>query len=240
MLRADEIAVVVQALGDLSDRCLLTGGTSIPYYCTERPDEAPRVTRDVDVVLDVRTRGDFQEIENSLRQRGFRNDTSEGAPICRWLLHDLITVDVMPLDGSVLGFTNPWYAAGWDLAIPVQITQTCTWRMLSPPFVLAAKCVAYSSRGADDPQSSSDLEDIVRLINSRPALPHEVAAAPVDCQQFVASFFGDLLRLADLSFVISGHLNGDPSSQARLPLVRQRMTWLADPSRIPMDSNHAQ
>lgn len=240
MPSADEIAAVVQALGDLKDRCLLTGGTSIPFYCTERQDEAPRATRDVDVILHVHTRGDFQEIEELLRQRGFNHDHREDAPICRWLLHDIITVDVMPLDESVLGFTNPWYAAGWELSIPVQITPDCQWRMLSAPFVLAAKCVAYQSRGAGDPQSSHDLEDIIRLINARPALPREVAAAPTACQQFIVGFFGKLLRLSDLPFIIAGHLNGDPASQARLSLIRQRINWLADPTRIPVDQNRAQ
>jgi hypothetical protein len=240
MLGANEIAAVAQALGDVKERCLLTGGASVPFYCTERQDEAPRATRDVDVVLHVRTRGDHQDVEVLLRQRGFRNDTRKGAPICRWILDDQIMVDVMPLDGAVLGFTNPWYAAGWDLAIPVQVTPTCAWRMLAPPFMLAAKAVAYAARGAGDPQSSHDLEDIIRLINGRPALAREVAVAPADCQRFVAGFMVDLLRLDDLPFIIGGHLNGDPSSQARLPIVRQRMQWLADPSRLPVDANRAQ
>ena len=240
MPSASEIAAVAQALGDLKERCLLTGGASIPYYCTERQDEAPRPTRDVDIVLHVRTRGDHQEIESLLGQRGFHPDTSDGAPICRKILHDRIPVDVMPLDGAVLGFTNPWYAAGWDLAIPVQITPTCAWRMLAPPFMLAAKAVAYASRGARDPQSSHDLEDIIRLINCRPALAREVASAPADCQRFVAGFAAGLQRFDDLPFLISGHLNGDSSSQARLPLIRQRLQWLADPSRLPVDPNRAQ
>ncbi len=238
MPSADDIAAVAQALGDLKDRCLLTGGASIPFYCTERLEELPRATRDVDVILQVRTRGVFEEVENQLRQRGFSNDPREGAPICRWILRapvGEITVDIMPLDGSVLGFTNPWYEAGWDLSIPVQLTSACQWRMLSPPFVLAAKCVAYANRGAGDPQSSHDLEDIIRLVNARPTLPREVADAPVACQGFLAGFVADLLAHPDLATIISGHLNGDPSSQARLPLVHERLKQLAQPDRIPVE-----
>ena len=236
MPSAEEIAVVVQALGDLKDRCLLTGGASIPFYCTERIEESPRATRDVDVVLHVTTSGDFYELENVLRARGFANDRREGAPICRWLLRGAITVDIMPLDGSVLGFTNPWYEAGWAHAIPVQLTPTCQWRMLSPPFMLAAKCVAYRSRGAADPQSSHDLEDIIRLTNARPVLPREVTDAPIDCQQFIAGFFAELLTHPDLATIISGHLNGDPSSQSRMSLVRDRLQQFARPDRIPVES----
>ena len=240
MPSADDIAAVVQALGDLKDSCLLTGGASIPFYCTERLEELPRATRDVDVVVHVSARGDFQDIEDRLRQRGFSHDRREGAPICRWILHAAIgeiTVDLMPSDGSVLGFTNPWYEAGWSLAIPVQLTPACQWRMLSPPFVLAAKCVAYTSRGAGDPYSSHDFEDIIRLVNARPALPREVAAAPAACQGFLAGFFAQVLTNPDLAMIISGHLNGDPSSQARLPLVRSRLEQLAHPDRIPLESS---
>ncbi|MBA3586029.1 MAG: SAM-dependent DNA methyltransferase [Chloroflexi bacterium] len=108
--------------------------------------------------------------------------------------------------------------------------------MLSPPFVLAAKCVAHANRGAGDPQSSHDLEDIIRLVNARPALLREVADAPAACQHFVAGFVADLLIHPDLATIISGHLNGDPSSQARLPLVRDRLQQLAHPDRIPVES----
>jgi hypothetical protein len=239
MLGTDDIARVAWALGNLKDRCLLTGGASIPFYCIERHDEAPRPTRDVDVVLQVRTHSEYQEIETLLRQRGFRHDVSAGAPICRWVVDGSILVDVMPLDGAVLGFTNPWYAAGWDHAIPVRISADCDWRMLSAPFALAAKCVAFLHRGARDPQSSHDLEDIIRLIDGRPPLPQEVAAAPATCRHFVAGWVRDLLQLADLPFVLSGHLNGDRSSQARIPLIRQRLLWLADPSQVPGVADHA-
>ncbi len=228
----EEIAEVVRALGNLSDRCLLTGGSSIPFYCTERADEAPRVTRDVDVVLHVHTRGDMNDIEELLRQRGFRNDSSDGAPLCRWVLHGRTLVDIMPLDASVLGFSNPWYAAGWDLAIPVAITESCTWRILSAPYLLAAKTEAYRNRGAQHPQSSHDLEDILRIINGRPSLAAEVASSPQDCRGFLGRFFQELLGLPDLTFIISGHLNGDRSSQARIPMIRQRM-----PALIPRTSS---
>jgi hypothetical protein len=43
----------------------------------------------------------------SLRAKGFANDTSKGAPICRWIFND-IKVDVMPTDSEILGFSNKW------------------------------------------------------------------------------------------------------------------------------------
>lgn len=40
-----------------------------------------------------------------LRALGFREDQREGAPLCRWLVEDLV-VDVMPARERVLGFTT--------------------------------------------------------------------------------------------------------------------------------------
>jgi len=40
-----------------------------------------------------------------LKNAGFREDTREGAPMCRWVKEDTV-LDVMPPDEKVLGFTN--------------------------------------------------------------------------------------------------------------------------------------
>jgi hypothetical protein len=37
------------------------------------------------------------ELEKNLRAKGFANDTSQGAPICRWIFQD-IKVDVMQME----------------------------------------------------------------------------------------------------------------------------------------------
>jgi len=83
MAKFTDIEMVVVALGDLKNRCLLTGGIAIPFYLTEQLEEPPRVTVDIDVALDVHTTAEFHEIETVLRKSGFINDRSEGAPICR-------------------------------------------------------------------------------------------------------------------------------------------------------------
>ncbi|MEK6816068.1 MAG: hypothetical protein AABY09_00515, partial [Nanoarchaeota archaeon] len=73
---------------------------------TGAPDVRPTI--DVDVIIDVLSRYKYSEIEKTLRSLGFKHDTSEGAPLCRWVV-DGMKVDVMPTDGNILGFTNDWY-----------------------------------------------------------------------------------------------------------------------------------
>ena len=46
----------------------------------------PRPTKDVDVVVHATTKIEFSKTEKALRQLGFRQDMSEDAPICRYLL----------------------------------------------------------------------------------------------------------------------------------------------------------
>ena len=55
----------------------------------------------------------MKSFSERLRALGFREDISEGAPRCRWLI-DGMELDVMPVDEKVLGFTNRWYRAAMD------------------------------------------------------------------------------------------------------------------------------
>ena len=53
-----------------------------------------RATQDVDVIVEVASRMEYYRLEEELRRRGFKQDMSENAPVCRWLV-DIITI----LDG---------------------------------------------------------------------------------------------------------------------------------------------
>lgn len=48
-----DIEKVAAAMGDLKDRCFLAGGASIQFYLTDKLEENPRVTLDIDVVIEV-------------------------------------------------------------------------------------------------------------------------------------------------------------------------------------------
>jgi hypothetical protein len=136
-------------------------------------------------------------------------------------------VDIMPTKESVLGFTNRWYLAGLSSLMPISVTESCYWRVLSPPFLLASKCEAFGDRGFGDPASSSDLEDIVSLINARPSLFAEVMAANEVCRIFLAKWFSNVLKTEEILDVIPYHLAPGASGQQRLPMVLDRMRKIA-------------
>lgn len=83
------------------------GGSLLTLLITDKSVDAIRVTKDVDVMMNIRTRKEYHEADSELEKRGFKHDTREGAPICRWTLDDL-TVDVLPIREDVLGWKSKW------------------------------------------------------------------------------------------------------------------------------------
>ena len=70
------------------------GGSVLSLLVTDPVADAIRVTKDVDVIVDVKSRLEFHKVERLLERRGFRHDTREEAPVCRWMC-DEVTVDAV-------------------------------------------------------------------------------------------------------------------------------------------------
>jgi hypothetical protein len=103
--RAD-LARTAEALGPLAHEVVFVGGATVDLFVTDRASGPPRFTEDVDVIVRVATRADYYaRVETALRARGFKPDMRDDAPICRWVHGDL-TIDVMPTDQTILGFSN--------------------------------------------------------------------------------------------------------------------------------------
>ena len=160
------LVAVAYAFGPLRKRVVFVGGAVVNRYSTTpaSPPE-PRVTEDVDCIVEVAPRSAFYQLEEELRTLGFVNDVAAGV-ICRWTYQGL-TVDMMPIDPAILGFGNPWYAAGFTQAIPYTLPDNSTIRLLSPVYFLYTKLVALRDRGWGELRLSQDLEDIVHLVANR-------------------------------------------------------------------------
>ena len=126
---------IAAALGPLLPRMVFVGGTP-----------ATRVTKDVDVIVEVATHGGYFQVEKALRLQGFRNDTREGAPLCRWCWEELI-LDVMPTDPAILGFSNQWYPETMATAEDRMLPGGLTIRLVAPVYFIATKLEAFFGRG---------------------------------------------------------------------------------------------
>jgi len=172
-----QLEAVASALGDLLPHVTFVGGSTTVLLVDEAAHHGVRKTDDVDVILDVATLIDYHRFSARLREHGFREDR-EG-PACRWLF-DLptgrVTLDVMPIDEKILGFSNRWYKEAIMEAFEVALSSGMVIRVVSPAYFLATKFEAFAGRGKGD-YFSHDLEDIVFVLENRERFVFEL----MDC-----------------------------------------------------------
>ena len=211
------LEAAADALGDLLGEVVFVGGATLGLWITDPAAPEPRPTKDVDVIVEVASRGGFYEFEERLRARGLREDAESGV-ICRWR-HGELALDVMPTEASILGFTNRWQALAVPHAIERELPSGTRIAAVSPPFLMATKLEAFAGRGRDDYFGSRDFADVVSLLDGREELVDEVRSSPSDLRQYLAE---ELERnRAHPRFLdgIYGGLLPDDASQARAELI---------------------
>jgi hypothetical protein len=217
---------VAARFGGLREQVVFLGGAATALLITDVAAPDVRATLDVDVIVEIGTGPDYYRLAESLRAIGFREDASEGAPLCRWLI-DGIRVDIMPTDERILGFSNRWYLPALHHAARIEIGGETTIRLVTTPFFLATKLEAFSGRGRGDFMASHDLEDLVAVLDGRKEIVEEIRSAPADVREFLAGSFDGLLRSRDFLDALPGHLPPDAASQKRIKVVLDRMREIA-------------
>lgn len=141
--------------------------------------------------------------------------------ICRWV-HKAsgVLFDLMPVQPEVLGFSNRWYPYAVLTAARVDLGEGITIRLVSAVAFVATKLEAFAGRGGGDFLSSHDLEDVLNIVDGREELAEELAVAPVELKQAVATAFTPLLANPDFVNVLPG-LIAEPE-RAGLVLGRMR------------------
>jgi hypothetical protein len=213
---------VAQALGPLCQRFVFVGGCAAGLLVTDSAAPPARVTRDVDVIVEVLSLFEYQVLEKDLEGNGFKHDRRSDAPVCRWIVGGCI-LDVVPTDERILGFSNRWYGEAVRTASPFELPSGLQIRLISPPTFLATKLEAFAGRGGGDYRASHDLEDIVSLVNGRVELPDEVGSAAAGLRSYLANRSGALLAEPKFIDALPGHLPGDETSQARMPMIIDRL-----------------
>jgi hypothetical protein len=100
-------------------------------------------------------------------------------------------------------------------------------RLITPVHFLATKLEAFRGRGNDDYSGSPDLEDVITVIDGRSEIVSELERSAWDVQEYVASELRRLLGVPEFLDALSGFLMPDAGSQARRPLLLQRLRALA-------------
>ena len=209
-------------LGDL----VFVGGTVTGLLITDEAAGEPRTTFDIDAIADITSYAEYVAFGDRLRALGFAEDTTEGAPLCRWV-HPGTILDVMPLDEKILGFSNRWYRAAMEAGIIWQLSDDLAIRVVTAPFFLATKLEAFKGRGKGDFFGSRDLEDLLCVVDGRATLVAEVQAETVELRAYVRAEMKRLLTRTRFLDALPGHMPPDAASQARIGIVLQRLRDLS-------------
>jgi len=226
-MRADDpnlpyLRHIAEALGELREQVVFVGGAVAGLLVTDPLADPVRATRDVDAVVNA-SRAMFHRIEAQVAERGFARDVSSDV-ICRWV-HKAsgVLFDLMPVQPEVLGFSNRWYPYAVETAVPMDLGNGVTVRLVSAVAFVATKLEAFAGRGGGDFLSSHDLEDVLNIVDGREELAEELAAAPTELRQAVAAAFTPLLSNQDFVNVLPG-LIAEPE---RASLVIDRLRALS-------------
>lgn len=212
------LLLAVNQLGDLVDEMVFIGGCATGLLITDAAAPPIRATKDVDAIVKVATKADYYKLSERLRQQGFVEDTSDDAPLCRWVT-DKVTLDVMPTEADILGFGNKWYTAAMINAEIISLTGKVDIRMVSAPYFLITKLEAFDGRGNGDYLLSHDIEDMIAVMDGRPELAEEVRQSESALVDELATRLQELLEDKQFVDAVSGHMPTDEVSQSRVERI---------------------
>ncbi len=180
----DLLLSATRLLLPMINELVFVGGCATGLLVTDEALNGVRTTYDVDAIVEVASYAEYQSVADKLRELGFHEDTSEGAPICRWVQGGVV-LDVMPFDTEALGFSNRWYRAAMEASTVVSLNSEVSIRLVTAPYFIATKLEAFKGRGKGDFSTSHDLEDMITIVDGRPSTCEEIALAS-DVRDYVA------------------------------------------------------
>ena len=220
----ESIAKLNDALADAPFNFAFLGGSVLSLLVTDKTADAIRVTKDVDIMVDIKNRREFHAAERLLESRGFRHDTRDDAPICRWIYND-VTVDILPIREDVLGWRSKWFGE----ALLAAKTADCGGRqvnVVSPPYFVALKLEAFEERGRREFLYSTDFEDVICLFNGRASIVEEIAADE-QLAQVLGWKFREYLNAPELEDAVDGFVQTETDPSARKAAIMARFRDVA-------------
>lgn len=220
------LELAVEQLGPLVDDMVFVGGCATGLLLTDPAAPPIRQTRDVDVIVEAASLARYHRLAEQLRQRGFAEDQSPEAPICRWIAR-CVVLDVMPTDPHIIGFGNEWYRPALATAVSVSLPSGRRIQRVTAPYFLATKLAAFDGRGKSDYVASHDMEDIVAVLDGRGEVVDDVVRSEDAVRDFLRARMQALLGDGRFMAALPGHLPCDAASQARVRLIVDRMAAIA-------------
>jgi hypothetical protein len=168
-LLTDAAKLLEPLLGEL----VFVGGCATALLITDKAAADVRPTFDVDAIAEITSYAGYDTFSERLKKLGFQEDTTT-------------TLDVMPLDPKVLGFSNSWYRPAMEHSEERELENGLKIRLVAPVYFCASKFEAFEWRGNDDFAGSRDLEDIIAVVDGRAELLGEIRAAESNVRSYLA------------------------------------------------------
>jgi len=220
------LMMAVDRLDDLSDEMVFLGGCATGLLITDNAAPPIRITKDVDAIVQVYSRGEYYRLSEKLKVKGFSEDTTSGAPLCRWISKGVV-LDVMPTDETILGFSNRWYESAVQEANRIQLPNGKEINLVSPAYFIITKLEAFEGRGNGDYMLSHDVEDIVAVLDGRPELLNEIKESDRELVKELTTWIKDFLGDSKFIDSVYGHMPGDDVGQRRAGRVIQLLTEIS-------------
>ena len=218
------LSTVARGLKELKDKTAFVGGATIGLHIDDLAAPAIRLTDDVDCVVEVASRLAFNKLEEHLSTLGFKHPPmGEAAPICRRVYRG-IRVDFMPADEEILGFKNRWFSEGLKKAADYRLPDGQAIKIFPLPFLLASKIEAFLDRGKGDFMSSSDMEDIVAVLDGAGDAKNKILAAPKEVKEYLKKHFEQFLENELFLESLEGHVRNSTRAERVKTLLREIVT----------------
>jgi hypothetical protein len=201
-LLTDAAKLLEPLLGEL----VFVGGCATALLITDKAAADVRPTFDVDAIAEITSYAGYDTFSERLKKLGFQEDTKEDAPRCRWR-QETTTLDVMPLDPKVLGFSNSWYRPAMEHSEERE-ENGLKIRLVAPVYFCASKLEAFERRGNDD-------------------FAGEILAAESNVRSYLAKEIKRLISIPAFNDALPGHVPPDAASQERVGTIILRLTEIA-------------
>jgi hypothetical protein len=192
---------IATALHGLSPEPVFVGGVAVQVHLLGAQLDV-RTTDDIDCAIEITTRTEYYSFSQQLRARGFLEDSAPDAPLCRWKYQG-ITLDMMPCDAGVLGYSNQWYPDGIRYAVTKILPEGIPIKVFSLPYLVASKIEAFEHRGTGDLYGSRDVEDILLITSYADEFPGELQKSERKLKVFISRWFEALLNRRGVADIIA-------------------------------------
>lgn len=203
------INTIALALGDLNEQVVYVGGAVAGLYIDNPGAPEVRPTKDVDIVLEIASVLELEDLRQKLAERGIHFAKDEKV-MCRFIYQNIL-LDVMATKEVGWAPANPWFKSGFD---HLEIRHLDEVEIKIMPFVyyLASKFIAFKNRGTD-PRTSHDFEDIVYVLDNRTTLVNDILESEEDVKVFLIVELTAVLNEASLQEAVLAHL--EPATQTQ-------------------------